>query len=187
MALCGAIGGVDDFTLPGYDIEELVGFGGSGEVWRARDSSTGEVVALKRLRGDATTAISTQHLEREAALLATVRHDHIVTLRSVVPTSNGLVLVLDYAAGGSLAAVIGVRGRLSAGEVVTIGVPLAQALSDIHTRGLAHGDITPGNVLFDASGKPLLADLGVAILIGERAAPIGRTPGYADPAHARGR
>jgi serine/threonine protein kinase len=179
-------GGVDEFSLPGYDVEELVGFGGSGEVWRARDSSTGEVVALKRLRGDATTAISAAQLQREAALLATVRHDHIVALRSVVSTSDGLVLVLDYAEGGSLAAVLGARGRLSAGEVVTIGAPLAQALSDVHARGLTHGDVAPGNIVFDGSGKPLLADLGVANLIGEQAGPTGRTPGYADPTPGTG-
>jgi serine/threonine protein kinase len=77
-------GGVDEFSLPGYDVEELVGFGGSGEVWRARDSSTGEVVALKRLRGDTSTTLSAEQLQREAVLLATVRHDHIVALRSVV-------------------------------------------------------------------------------------------------------
>ncbi len=175
-------GDVDDFTLPGYNVEELVGFGGSGEVWRARDSSNGEVVALKRLRRDSSTALSTEQLQREAALLATVRHDHIVALRSVVATSEGLVLVLDYAEGGSLAAVLGARGRLSAGEVVTIGAPLAQALSDIHSRGLIHGDVTPGNIVFDGLGKPLLADLGVASLIGDQARPTGRTPGYADPA-----
>jgi serine/threonine protein kinase len=179
-------GGVDDFSLPGYDVEELVGFGGSGEVWRARDFATGEVVALKRLRSDTSTALSTEQLRREAALLAAVRHDHVVELRSVVETSDGLVLVLDYAEGGSLAAVLGVRGRLAAGEVVTLGAPLAQALSDIHARGLSHGDVTPGNIVFDGSGKPLLADLGVANLIGDQAGPIGRTPGYADPALATG-
>ena len=177
-------GGVDEFSLPGYDIEELVGFGGSGEVWRARDTSTGQVVALKRLLGDTSTALSAEQLQREAALLATVRHDHIVALRSVVSTSDGLVLVLDYADGGSLAAVLGARGRLSAGEVVTIGVPLAQALSDIHSRGLSHGDVSPGNIVFDGFGKPLLADLGVASLIGDQVGPTGRTPGYADPALA---
>ena len=179
-------GDVDEFSLPGYAVEELVGFGGSGEVWRARESSTGEVVALKRLRGDTASALSTEQLRREAALLATVRHDHIVALRSVVATGDGLVLVLDYAEGGSLAAVLGARGRLSAGEVVTIGAPLAQALCDIHSRGLTHGDVTPGNIVFDGSGKPLLADLGVASLIGEQAGPSGRTTGYADPALAIG-
>ena len=176
--------GVDDFSLPGYDVEELVGFGGSGEVWRARDSATGKLVALKRLRGDAPTATSTQQLQREASLLATVRHDHIVALQCVVATNDGLVLVLDYAEGGSLAAVLGARGRLSAGEVVTIGAPLAQALADIHARGMTHGDVTPANILFDASGKPLLADLGVAHLLGERAVAVGRTMGFADPAMA---
>ena len=177
---------MDDFSLPGYDVEELVGFGGSGEVWRACDSSTGEVVALKRLRVDTSSPLSTEQLDSEAALLAAVRHDHIVALRSVVATADGLVLVLDYAEGGSLAAVLGSRGRLSAGEVVTIGAPLAQALSDIHSRGLIHGDVTPGNIVFDGSGKPLLADLGVARLIGDQTGPTGRTPGYADPTSGGG-
>jgi eukaryotic-like serine/threonine-protein kinase len=175
--------GVDDFLLPGYDIEELLGFGGSGEVWRAREVASGELVALKLLRAaNSTEPLAVQRLQREAALLATVSHEHIVALRSVVPTDDGLVLVLDYAEGGSLAAVLAARGRLSAGEVVTIGAPLAQALADVHARGLVHGDVTPGNVVFDGSGKPLLADLGVASLAGDRAGPPGGTFGYADPA-----
>ena len=189
---------MDDFLLPGYDVEELVGFGGSGEVWRAREVASGELVALKRLRAATPSSssgpaaqevsrdlsdLSGHRLEREAALLATISHEHIVALRSVVPTDDGLVLVLDYAEGGSLAALLAARGRLSAGEVVTIGAPLAQALGDVHARGLVHGDVTPANVLFDASGKPLLADLGVASLAGDRAGPPGGTLGYADPAH----
>jgi eukaryotic-like serine/threonine-protein kinase len=174
--------GVDDFLLPGYDIEELLGFGGSGEVWRAREVASGDRVALKRLRAaNSTEPLAAQRLQREAALLATVSHEHIVRLRSVVPTDDGLVLVLDYAEGGSLAAVLAARGRLSAGEVVTIGAPLAQALADVHARGLVHGDVTPGNVVFDGSGRPLLADLGVASLAGNRAGPPGGTVGYADP------
>jgi hypothetical protein len=179
--------GVVEFLLPGYEIEELLGFGGSGEVWRARDEATGDLVALKRLRGTSSTdPVAVQRLRREAALLATIHHDHIVALRSVVPTADGLVLVLEYAAGGSLAAVLAARSRLSAGEVVTIGAPLAQALGDAHARGLVHGDVTPGNVVFDASGKPLLADLGVASLAGDRAGPVAGTFGFADPAGIAG-
>jgi eukaryotic-like serine/threonine-protein kinase len=176
--------GVDDFRLPGYDIDELLGFGGSGEVWRALERSSGDVVALKRLHGgdEADLSVASDRLRREAALLASVTHDHLVRLRSVVPTAQGLVLVLDYAAGGSLAGVLAARGRVSAGEVVTIGAPLAQALADVHAQGVVHGDVTPGNVLFDANGKPLLADLGVASLAGEQGASVGVTFGYADPA-----
>lgn len=177
---------MDDFSLAGYDIDQLIGFGGSGEVWRARELATGQVVALKRLRGATPTSVEGDPLRREAALLGSVQHEHVVALRAVVPTDEGLVLVLDYASGGSLAALLAARGRLSAGEVVTIGAPLAQALSDVHARGICHGDITPSNIVFDESGKPLLADLGVARLVGEGRSPTAATPGYADPAAVAG-
>jgi len=177
---------VDDFSLAGYDVDQLIGFGGSGEVWRARELATGQVVALKRLRGATPTSVEGDPLRREAALLGTVQHEHVVALRAVVPTDEGLVLVLDYASGGSLAALLAARGRLSAGEVVTIGAPLAQALNDVHAGGVMHGDITPSNIVFDESGKPLLADLGVARLVGEGGSPTAATPGYADPAAVAG-
>jgi hypothetical protein len=184
---------MEHFSLPGFDVGELLGFGSTGEVWRAVDIATGEQVALKRLHGpfEPLTAEpggqlspAAEELRREAALLSSVRHEHVVALRSVVPTSSGLVLVLDYAAGGSLAALLAVRGRLSGGEVVTIGAPLAQALAEVHERGLVHGDITPANVLFTTEGKPLLADLGVGSLAGERAPIRGMTPEFTDPAVA---
>jgi eukaryotic-like serine/threonine-protein kinase len=180
---------VEHFSLAGYDVQELLGFGATGEVWRAVEQSSGELVALKRLHGafeaiESTGAQSAAGVElrREAALLASVRHEHIVRLRSVVPTSSGLVLVLDYAEGGSLATLLTARGRLSAGEVVTVGAPLAQALADVHARGLLHGDVTPANIVFTAAGKPLLADLGIASLSGERTAVRGGTTGFADAA-----
>lgn len=176
---------VDGFTLAGYDVEALLGFGGSGEVWCARELATGERVALKRLHRRAepgSDGVRDKQLHREAALLASVRHDHVVRLRSVIPSAEGLVLVLDYAAGGSLASVLAARGRMAPGEVVTIGAPLAQALAEAHSRGLTHGDVTPANIVFDESGKPLLADLGVARLVGELAGTVGVTRGFTDPA-----
>ncbi len=179
---------MEHFSLTGYTVQELLGFGASGEVWRALEHSSGQLVALKRLHGSfesladrAGLSSEAEQLRREAALLASVRHEHIVRLRSVVPTSAGLVLVLDYAQGGSLAGLIAARGQLSAGEVVTVGAPLAQALADVHARGLVHGDVTPANILFTEQGKPLLADLGIASLSGERAPIRGVTLGFADP------
>lgn len=159
---------METFSLAGFDVEQLVGFGASGEVWRARERATGEIVALKRLRvGDAAMdAESQRQLRRSAALLATVRHEHVVHVRATVPSPTGLVLVLDYAEGGSLAALLAARGVLSAGEVVAIAAPLSAALAQVHARGVVHGGITPANVLFDGAGTPLLADLGVARLAG---------------------
>jgi hypothetical protein len=166
--------------VPGYDVVSPLGTGGSGEVWLAQERESADLVALKILRA------SNDEARREAALLTQISHDHIVRLRSTVPTPDGLVLVLDHAAGGSLAELLEARGRLAPGEVVTFAVPIAQALAEIHARGLVHGDVAPGNVLFTAEGRPLLADLGFSRLAGEMLPHVGATPDFADPAIAAG-
>ena len=181
------------FTLLGFEIDRLVGAGGSGQVWRAREQATGDIVALKRLLppaqpGDGLVdpVAGLRRLRREAALLAGLHHPHLLRLRRVVPAPDGVVLVLDFAAGGSLAAVIASRGRLPAGEVVAVAAPIAEALAYVHAAGLVHGDVSPANVVFDAAGTPLLADFGVARLDGDRPPVDAWTPGYADPAGAAG-
>src|SRR6202042_3910804 len=95
--------------VPGYDVDELIGFGGAGEVWRARDLSTGETVAIKRLHARGVKAV--QRLRREAAILAAVAGPHVIGVRAVVVDGEDAVLVLDHAGGGSLATVLAVRGR----------------------------------------------------------------------------
>ena len=172
------------WTLTGYGVERLLGFGATGEVWRAHELASGDVVALKRLRPGAAGARdlpAQERLGRKAALLAAVRHPHVLPLRSVVPVDDGIVLVLDYAAGGSLDRLLRARGRLTAGEVVTTAGPLAAALAVAHGEGLVHGDVSPANVLYTADGRPLLADLGVARLVGESGRAVDGTPGFVDP------
>ena len=169
------------WSLPGYDVQSLLGFGATGEVWRAVELATGETVALKRLREGADVE-AVDALRREASLLSGLDTPYVVRLRAVV----GSVLVLDHAAGGSLAALLARRGALDPGEVVTIAAPLAQALAAAHARGLVHGDVTPANVLFTADGMPLLSDLGLARLAGERLATVDGTAEYVDPAVAAG-
>ncbi|HVX43024.1 MAG TPA: protein kinase, partial [Mycobacteriales bacterium] len=133
------------WNAPGYVADELVGFGATGEVWRGRDTATGELVALKRLR--AADPQSSARLRREAAVLAGLDHPHLLRLRETVRSGEEWVLVLDYAAGGSLAALLRGRGRLRPGEVVTALAPLAAALAYAHGQGLVHGDVTPPNIL----------------------------------------
>jgi hypothetical protein len=169
-----------EMHLAGFDAVELLGYGSGGEVWLARERATGLPVALKRLRPGADLA-TRDRLRREAAVLAGVDHPHVVRLRSVHGDGDGLVLVLDLAAGGSLARLLATRRRLAPGEVVTIAVPLAQALAAVHAQGLVHGDVTPANVLFAADGRPLLSDLGVARLLGTGPGEVGGTRGYLDP------
>ena len=171
----------EPLDLPGYDVEAMLGFGATGEVWRARESATGDLVALKRLRPGADPA-ALEALRREATLLRTLDTPYVVRLRAVV----GDVLVLDHAPGGSLAALLTRRGVLDPGEVVTIAVPLASALAVAHGLGLVHGDVSPANVLFTSDGMPLLADLGVARVAGEQLATVDGTVDYLDPAVAAG-
>ena len=172
-------------VVPGYRLEDLLGRGGSGEVWRAVPRSGGPAVAVKLLvAGDA------ERQAREAALLGELDHPHLVRLHEVVhePRRGGqprVALVLDLLAGGSLAALLARRGRLRPGEVVTALAPVAAALAHAHERGVVHGDLSPGNVVFTAEGRPVLTDLGVARVLGEEAA-REVTPAYVDPTVARG-
>ncbi|MCZ2824738.1 MULTISPECIES: serine/threonine-protein kinase [unclassified Modestobacter] len=172
-------------VVPGYVLEELLGRGGSGQVWRVRPRSGGPPVAVKVLvRGDP------ERQEREAGLLGELDHPHLVRLHHVVrrEVRDGpaqVALVLDLLAGGSLAALLARRGRLRPGEVVTTVAPVAAALAHAHERGVVHGDLSPGNVVFTAEGRPVLTDLGTARLVGDTAR-AEVTPAYVDPVVARG-
>lgn len=173
--------GWQDWRLPGYRVLRRVGVGGSGAVWLAVEHRSGDLVALKRLRPGADPAA-----RREAAALAALEHPHLVRLRRVLPDGAGLVLVLDHAAGGSLADLLDRRGRLRPGELVTALAPVAAALAAAHAQLLVHADVSPGNVLLDAAGRPLLADLGTSRLAGGLAGQPHGTAGYVAPEVAAG-
>jgi len=185
--------------VPGFLARTLLGFGAHGEVWLAEDRSSGAEVALKVGRrtgpgpgpdpagsggpGVPAGAESLSGLEQETALLCRIQHPHIVRLQRVVALPDGrLALVLDLASGGSLAALVAARGRFDPGEVSTLLIPLAGALEHLHRRGVVHGDIAPGNVLFAGDGRPQLGDLGAAQVLGPRLERIWSTPGFTDPA-----
>lgn len=170
--------------MPGYVLEARLGSGSSGQVWRARVAATGEPVALKRVPIGAGPE-QARAARAEAAMLATLDHPHLVRLHEVVPVPDALVLVLDLAAGGSLADLVAARGRVTAGEAVTAMSAVGAALAVAHAAGVVHGDVSPANVLFTDIGLPLLADLGVARIVGE-AVPVRSTPAFVDPVVAAG-
>src|SRR5690348_3264154 len=101
------------WRVRGYVLEQMLGRGGSGEVWRARIAATGERVALKRL--PVSDAEQLQRAHAEAAKLAVLEHPHLVRLHALVADTGSAgpaaVLVLDLADGGSLADLLAVRGR----------------------------------------------------------------------------
>ncbi|MGH3494768.1 MAG: serine/threonine-protein kinase, partial [Sciscionella sp.] len=171
------------WKLPGYLVQQQLGAGGSGQVWQARERSTGDEVAVKLL-----PAVERGHLDAvrsEAAMLSGLDHPHLLHLREVVQCGAGLALVVDLADGGSLAELLDSRGRIAPGEVVTAIAPIGAALAYAHNAGVVHGDVSASNLLFTEIGFPLLADLGVARLVGDDA-PVSSTPAYLDPAVAAG-
>ncbi|MCD4853722.1 serine/threonine protein kinase [Arthrobacter sp. AK01] len=176
--------------VPGYQISRQLGQGSSSTVWLVTRNSDGVRLAIKCGGGasgeSSSGGVITEGVAREVRLLAGFKHQHLVRIHEVLPVTGGAGdtagIVMDYAAGGSLANLMAGRGILRVGEAVTMLTPLAQALDYLHVNGAVHGDVSPGNVLFTAEGMPLLADFGVAAMVGgaQQVMDAG-TPGFRDP------
>jgi eukaryotic-like serine/threonine-protein kinase len=165
--------------VPGFTVVRLLGRGGSAAVWLVADNITAEEFALKVLAADAAVC---HELQREVAFLGRYRHDHLIRVHRMLETDQGPGLLMDVAPGDSLARLISARGPLPVGEVITLLTPIAQALEYLHSQGVTHADVAPGNVLFTAQGKPLLSDLGTGRIVGEVRGSRPGTPGFIDPA-----
>ncbi|MGO2531880.1 serine/threonine protein kinase [Arthrobacter rhombi] len=163
--------------LKDWALEHELGRGTSGTVYVVRQRHTGDRAALKL--GVSETSANGAY-SQEVQALAAMKHQHIVELIGAVSTDQGEGILMEYLPGGSVADLISARGPLTLGETVTVIAPLAGALAFLHEHGAVHGDISPGNVLFTAEGKPKLADLGLAVLVGGRQEESG-TPGFKAP------
>lgn len=163
-------------VVPGYLLLDLLGAGAHGQVWRAQQEGSRQEVAVKLVQRPESGAA-----RQELTVLGRMRHPHLIRLREWRRAADGrLALVTDLVSGPTLQDLVTGRGALTPGEVVTVLIPLAQALDHVHGRSLVHGDISAGNVMFDADGRPLLIDLGVASLLGWQRAEDA-TAGFADP------
>ena len=116
-------------------------------------------------------------------MLHDLDHPHIVRVLDVLDDGEGVAIVMAFAPGGTLADLRQDRGALSAGEVVAVVAPLADALASAHRRQVLHGDVKPANVLFTSDGEPLLADFGAQ----RGGAGVEVTPTYAAPEVLAGR
>uniref|UniRef100_UPI0039EED36E serine/threonine-protein kinase n=1 Tax=Sinomonas sp. G460-2 TaxID=3393464 RepID=UPI0039EED36E len=181
-------GGASPPVVPGHDVVRRLGRGGFGDVWLLREHRTGRLVAGKVVRrrgGNGGSGPPFPTARRELRALRAAVHPHLLPCHATVAPENAdgeaSVLLSEYAAGGSLARLVGVRGRLEVGETVTAIGPIAQALAALHAQGVTHLDVSPGNILFTAQGKPLLADLGSARLVGDPGSCLVGTPGFEEP------
>ena len=149
-----------------YILEERIGAGAQGDVWKGHKEGSEEPLAFKKLRPELARERNViDAFLKERDTLERVDSPHVVRLRDMVTEGETLGLVMDYVGGGDLADVIRKQGTLAPGLVASYGAAIASGLSAIHAAGLVHRDVKPANILMDDSSAPpapRVADFGVA-------------------------
>ncbi|MCZ6538837.1 MAG: serine/threonine-protein kinase, partial [Chloroflexi bacterium] len=158
------VAGPDGDAIPGYAIEEEISRGGQGIVYRAVQKSTKRIVALKVLReGPFASRDARKRFDREIELVAGLRHPHIVTVFDSGVTADGRqYCVMDYVSGVSLNEHLRKHAISSVPEILSLFVPVCEAVNHAHQRGVIHRDLKPSNILVDAQGEPRVLDFGLA-------------------------
>ncbi|MBW0126868.1 serine/threonine-protein kinase [Pseudonocardia oceani] len=173
-----------DLGIPGLTGARVLGRGGFGTVFAAREAEFGRDVAVKILRERLDDESVRRAFARECqAMGALSGHPHIVTVHRGGTTAHGQpYIVMDLMSGGSLAERVE-RAPLPWPEVLDAGVLLGGALETAHRRGILHLDLKPANVLVSRYGEPKLGDFGIARLpgIAETTGGVRVSPAYAAP------
>jgi len=148
--------------LGSYEILGLLGAGGMGEVYEARDARLERLVALKLLPAEMSADPERlARLEREAKAVAALNHPNIVTLHSIEEIQGIRFLVLERITGRSLSEVKEPHG-LSIGRILELAIPIGEALAAAHERGVVHRDLKPANVMVTDEGRVKVLDFGLA-------------------------
>jgi serine/threonine-protein kinase len=172
-----------------YEVLGLIGAGGMGEVYRARDTRLDRTVALKVLPPEfASDSTLRARFEREARAISALEHPHICTLHDVGEESGQAFLVMEHLSGETLAERLK-KGPLPLPQALEVAIQIAEALAAAHRHGIVHRDLKPGNVMLTKTGVKLL-DFGLARLAthGQRpvVADLTSTPTEAAPLTGRG-
>jgi serine/threonine protein kinase len=145
-----------------YEVLALLGVGGMGEVYRARDRQLGRDVAIKILpRLFATDPDRRLRFEREARLLASLNHPHIGAIYGFEVMDGTPALVLELVDGDTLAERIA-KGRIPISEALHVAHQIANALEAAHENGIIHRDLKPANIKITAAGVVKVLDFGLA-------------------------
>ena len=180
-----------------YRLEEQIGAGAMGVVWRATDELLNRPVAVKELLAvtpsadPAETEESRQRILREGRIGARLQHAHVISMFDVVVHDDRPWLVMEYLPSDSLATVVRQKGPLLPVRVAAIGRDVADGLAAAHAAGVVHRDVKPGNVLIGTDGRVKLTDFGVSRAVDDvqltRTGLIAGTPAFLAPEIAQGR
>ena len=190
---------IGDFTFqPGaffgerYQIIELIGRGGMGKVYKAKDLELGIFVALKIIRPDhADKPWFIQRIKQETLLGRSVAHENVVRIFDIGETEKLKYISMEYVKGQSLKELIRSSGSLTVETAVSFSIQICRALSAAHKKTIIHRDLKPSNIMVDVRGTIQIMDFGLAILKDEytasRKSGIVGTPAYLSPEQAEGR
>ncbi len=176
--------------IGGYEVQELVGRGGMGVVYRARQRKLNRIVAVKTIvTGSMAGSTEIERFRREAEAAARLDHPGIVPVFEIGEESDVVFFSMGYVAGGSLAEHLRENTLTPSAAAETVR-QLAKALQFAHDAGVLHRDLKPANVMLDEAGHPKLADFGLARMIDREGvtltgAAVG-TPSYMPPEQATG-
>src|SRR5579883_2302600 len=151
--------------IEGYAFQGLLGKGGMGAVFRARELATNRDVAVKWLPAQAATTLH-ERFKRETRAAASIHHRNVVPIYSAGSTKDGVYLVMQLVDGFTLATAFESRS-LGARALVHLVAKTARSLEAIHAAGVVHRDVKPANVVVDKTGEPVLVDFGLARLVNE--------------------
>ena len=152
-------------TLAGYEVQELIGHGGMGAIYRGVQKSLERTVAIKVLppEVDQREPHFAQRFEHEAKAMASLSHPHIVPVYDFGETTDGLLyFAMEFVDGTDLAHIMRSEGRLSPRRAAAIISQVCEALEFAHERGVIHRDIKPSNIMVDRRGHVKVADFGLA-------------------------
>ncbi|MGH3380244.1 MAG: serine/threonine-protein kinase, partial [Actinoallomurus sp.] len=173
-----------------YRLAEPLGRGGMGTVWRAYDHVLGRTVAVKELslpRGIAADhrAALCERAIREARVSSRLRHGSIIRVHDVIAEDDRPWIVMELLTGRALDE----AGPLPPGRVAEVGLAVLAALGAAHAQGVLHRDVKPGNIFLCDDGRVVLADFGIATLVGDTSLTASGglvgSPGYIAPERLR--
>jgi len=159
-------------SLGSYQVLSLLGAGGMGEVYCARDTRLDRTVALKILPAEvAADAERMRRFVREAKAASALNHPHVATIYDIGEAEGLSFIAMEYVEGQTLAAKI--NGHpLEVSEIVEIGSQIADALDEAHGKGITHRDIKPANVMLNERGQVKVLDFGLAKITRPATLPI---------------
>ena len=172
-------------TFDHFELQEILGAGGMGAVYRALDANLNRMVALKLLRVEhSEDEAFIEQFQREAAITASINHPYVVKVYSSGEDHGMLYIAMELVDKGSLDDLMNLQGRVAEAQVLEVGIQIAEGLEAALQRGLIHRDIKPGNILFADAHTAKIVDFGLAVLMDQASTVAGEvwgTPYYVAP------